>query len=40
MRGEDGGQILLRKEGDEVEIVAADNVIPFEHALPPPGLRR
>ena len=33
MRGEDGGQILLKKEGDKVEIVAADNV---DHALAAP----
>lgn len=36
MRGEDGGQILLKKEGDKVEIVAADNVIQFYHALAAP----
>ena len=36
MRGEDGGQILLKKDGDQIEIVAADTVIQFEHTLAAP----
>lgn len=33
MRGEEGGQLLLRKDRGGYEVVAADNVIEFEHPL-------
>lgn len=36
-RGEEGGQMLLREERGGYEVVAADNVIEFEHLLATPA---
>lgn len=36
MRGEDGGQLLIKRDGDRVEIVASDNVIQMDDLLAPP----